>query len=878
MRILYVEDNPSEADLTRQALAQQVPHDSLTVVGSRQAALQVLEQRAEFEVLLTAMRLPDGDGLSLLTAVRERGWPVAVVILSHGGDEATAVAALKSGADDYVVKRADTLQRLATTLAAACERFRDERARHARPLRVLYAEDNAADIKLTQRHLARQARHIEVAVVGTADEVLARLPKLGAPRDFDVLLLDYRLPGLNAVELLRELAQWRDLNLPVVVVTGQGDEDLALQVLRLGASDYVVKTPGYLFKLPSVLENAFHRAQLLQEQAALRQSEARYRTLVEQIPAITYMAALDEGSTLLYVSPQAEQILGYAPSDYAANPQLWRSQLYPPDRERVVAQLRTCRDTGQPLRLEYRVTHRQGRLLWVRNDAVVVRGPDQKPIFLQGVLVDLTEHRQSEEALRQTNETLGAIIDAAPLAIVALDSNGHVTMWNTAAERLFGWPARDVLGQPLCTIPPTDFNATAPPEADRQGQRQAGMELRRMRRDGTLIDVSLWTAPLRDALGQVNGLMALYADVGDRKRTAAQLTYQAHLLANIQEAVIATDNDYHLTAWNHAAENLYGWTAQEVLGRRLPEVLPTDQRPDQMAHARYSLKTLGHYRTEVTQFRRDGNPLYVEAITIALHDEAGDVTGYVSVNRDVSERRQAEAERDRLHRQVQSANARLQGLSLRLLEVQESERRHLARELHDEIGQQLTGLKLILDMNAFQPGKPVRASLTEAQELLSQLMQQVRELSLSLRPAMLDDLGLLPALFWHLERYTNQTGIKINFLHSGIERRRLAPQVETAAYRIIQEALTNVARYAHVQEVNVRLWRETDQLHLEIVDRGAGFDPPVTLAAANSNGLTGMSERATLLGGNFKIESTRGQGTRLTAMLPLAGSDDEQPM
>jgi PAS domain S-box-containing protein len=878
LRILYVEDNPKDADLARIELARRAPHLKLEVVASRQAALSCLEQEPGYQVLLTDMHLPDGDGLSLLATVRKRGWPMAVVIITGGGDESTAVAALKGGADDYIVKRADYLPLLPQALEKAYARYRAEMARHARPLRVLYAEDNTSDINLTQRHLAQHARHIHVDVVYTAAEVLKRLPQRGPATDYDVVLLDYRLPGRNALEVLRELLQVRALDLPVVVVTGQGDEELALQVLRLGASDYVVKTPGYLYKLPSVVENAFHRAQLMREQAALRQSEARYRTLVEQIPAITYMCALDEAGTLLYVSPQAERILGYAPDDYAARPELWWQQLYAADSERVTHQLRQSRETGQPLRTEYRVVHRDGRLLWLRNEAVVVRADDQRPMFLQGVLVDLTDRKQAEEMLRQTNETLGAIIDASPLAITALDDEGRASMWNEAAERLFGWQAREVLGRPLPILPPAGQPSAGPaPETERLGQRQAGVELRRLRRDGTPVDVSLWTAPLRDAHGQINGLMALYADVGDRKRTAAQLVYQAQLLANIQEAVIATDASGRLTAWNRAAENLYGWAAQEVLGRPVSEVLPSDLTDKQAEIVQRSLQTLGHHRAEFAQYRRDGSPVYVEGITIALHDEAGQRTGSVSVYRDVSDRRQAEAERERLHRQVQTANARLQALSLRLLEVQESERRHLARELHDEIGQQLTGLKLILDMNAFAPGKPVRTSLVEAQELLGQLMQQVRELSLSLRPAMLDDLGLLPALIWHLERYTSQTGVQVNFKHSGIERRRLAPAVETAAYRIVQEALTNVARYAQVKEVSVRLWRETDALQLEVVDRGLGFNPHEVLAAARSNGLAGMSERAKLIGGQFKIESTRGVGTRLTAILPVAVVEPDQP-
>jgi PAS domain S-box-containing protein len=746
VKVLYVEDNPQDAELARLELSRRAPQINLRIVNSYQAALASLEQDEHYDVVLTDNQLPDGDGLRLLRAIRDRGWRSAVVIMTGGGSEETAVAALKAGADDYVVKRADYLALLPQALQNARDRFRAEIARNARPLRVLYAEDDEADASLTRHHLERHARHIGVEVVNSAAEVLRRLTGPEAAASYDVVLLDYRLPGYTALELLRELLQVRLLDLPVVVVTGQGDEELALQVLRRGAADYVVKNPGYLYKLPSVLENAFNRAQLVREQSALR----------------------------------------------------------------------------------------------------------------------------------RTNETLRTIIDASPLAITALDDQGRLAMWNVAAERLFGWRAGDVLGQRPPIVPPDEQAAGhAAPEADLRAGPRSGVALRRRRRDGSLVDVSLWTAPARDAHGRITGLLALYADIGDRKRAEAQLAYQANLLANIHDAVIATDVDGKLTALNRAAENLYGWSAAEVLGQPADAVIRTDLAPAQRAAARRSLEAMGYFRSEATQLRRDGSPIFVEGTTIALHDEAGTITGYVSVNRDVTERRQAEGERDRLHRQVRDANTRLQALSLRLLEVQEAERRHLARELHDEIGQQLTGLKLLLDMNASQPGKRIRSSLGEAQEMLQHLMQQVRELSLSLRPAMLDDLGLLPALIWHLDRYTAQTGVKVRFRHSGVEGRRFASEVETGTYRIVQEALTNVARYAQVRRAEVNLWGEADRLRLEIVDEGQGFDPQAVLASNRSNGLAGMSERATLLGGQFRVESVAGAGTRLTAVLPLSPADED---
>jgi signal transduction histidine kinase len=224
--------------------------------------------------------------------------------------------------------------------------------------------------------------------------------------------------------------------------------------------------------------------------------------------------------------------------------------------------------------------------------------------------------------------------------------------------------------------------------------------------------------------------------------------------------------------------------------------------------------------------------------------------------------------------ELQDAYNRLQTLSQRLVQVQEAERREIARELHDEIGQVLTGLKLTLGMSARSLPVEAQASLDEAQAMVADLMGQVRQISLELRPAMLDDLGLVPALLWHFERYNHQTGVEVDFKHTEVDR-RFKPNVETAAYRIIQEALTNVARYAEVGRVQVRLWIDNAALLLRIADQGVGFDPDTTLAAAASNGLSGMQERAALLDGSLIIVSSLGQGTEITAELPITEDKDD---
>lgn len=218
----------------------------------------------------------------------------------------------------------------------------------------------------------------------------------------------------------------------------------------------------------------------------------------------------------------------------------------------------------------------------------------------------------------------------------------------------------------------------------------------------------------------------------------------------------------------------------------------------------------------------------------------------------------------------QRAEEELRRLSHRLVQVQEIERRNIARELHDEIGQLLTGLKLVIEMAARSPREQLAESFHRAQALVNDLMGRVRDLSLDLRPAMLDDLGLLHALLWQFERYTKQTAVRVEFSHRGIEGQRLPAEIETAAYRIIQEALTNVARYAAVNDVRVSVSADAEHLAVQIVDHGVGFHPATVLAARASSGLAGMRERAQLLGGTLSLESTPGQGAIISALLPLA--------
>lgn len=299
MNILYIEDDPRDADLTCRALKKTAPQSTLDVATTlRDARTRLNNASLPYDLVLTDMHLPDGDGLDFLGYIRAHKLPLAVVMITGAGDEKTVVTALHAGADDYVVKRGDYLTRLPATLHSALMHFRTNRARQIRLLRVLYAEHNDADTDLMRRYLSRHAPQLQIEIAHTAVQVLNHLPMHNnSPCHYDLLLLDYRLLGMNGLELLKELRQVRMLDIPILIITGQGDEEIAIQALKLGATDYLLKGAEHLQRLPTALENAYFRVELMREQQALRASEHRFRSLMEQSPFSIQILSPD-GQTL----------------------------------------------------------------------------------------------------------------------------------------------------------------------------------------------------------------------------------------------------------------------------------------------------------------------------------------------------------------------------------------------------------------------------------------------------------------------------------------------------------------------------------------------------------------------------------------------------
>ena len=297
IRLLYVEDNPSDIDLMREHFRSEALDFEVEVVNTGRACISRLREHT-YDVLLLDNHLPDMDAVDVLKAREAQDGSMPVVVITGVGDEDLVVRVLRLGAWDYVAKTGDYIARLPEVLRIAVAQHRGlndhGHAARRRPRRILYIEQHAPDIDLTLAHFAEHADHLALTIVRSSKEALARLE--ASP--FDLILADFRMPDLNALDLLRELRQ-RGSRTPVIVVTGRGDELAAIAALKLGAYDYIVKRDDYLTHLPYAIDNAISRSQLWRvndlltvELAGREHAEAERARLNEELRQVQKIESL----------------------------------------------------------------------------------------------------------------------------------------------------------------------------------------------------------------------------------------------------------------------------------------------------------------------------------------------------------------------------------------------------------------------------------------------------------------------------------------------------------------------------------------------------------------------------------------------------------
>lgn len=343
------------------------------------------------------------------------------------------------------------------------------------------------------------------------------------------------------------------------------------------------------------------------------------------------------------------------------------------------------------------------------------------------------------------------------------------------------------------------------------------------------------------------------------------------VLRSIGDAVIVTDGAGRITFLNPLAEELTGWVQEQALGSSLSDVfvLEGEHRSGGSGVPAVDTVAEGHQlpQEEGVLVSRQSVRAPIEYTYAPIQGAEDRIGGGVLAFRDITQRKRTEAD-------LQTHRRNLQRLSDQLIKAQEAERARISRELHDEIGQALTAVKINLDtIKKDISGCGTAASrevFEETETLAEHILDQIHQISLDLRPSILDDLGLVPTLNWYVKRYGQRTGIKIEFSPGGFKE-RFDPELETVIYRVVQEALTNVAKHAEAKQVRISLAKDDRNIMVSIGDDGRGFDLDAVAQRSPEKrgaGLLGIQERATLRGGEVSIRSTKNAGTRIDLQIP----------
>jgi diguanylate cyclase (GGDEF)-like protein/PAS domain S-box-containing protein len=371
----------------------------------------------------------------------------------------------------------------------------------------------------------------------------------------------------------------------------------------------------------------------------MSKSEKFYRFAVEAGRIGTWDLDLQTEECL--ISPIMAELMDFSPDQTTVPGAQWRESIIPEDRTLMASALVASNENDEPFDLEFRIALKDGRERWLYSRGAVSRDASGKALRMYGASIDVTERKRADEKLRESEARLRRAIEIETVGIIFFKTDGSITNANDAFLRMSGYSREDLVEGVLrwdeMTPPEWMPHSLKAIEEFESTGRTIPYEKEYLRKDSS----RWWALFAATRLDDEEGVEFII-DITESKRAEEELGYQAHLLENIQDAVMATDEQFTLTAWNKGAEDMFGWRADEVLGRKAHEVVPLGYSEEQLAQVQRGICELGQRRSDEVRYHKDGTPIYAEALTIALRGEQGEITGYLSIMRDLTERKESE--------------------------------------------------------------------------------------------------------------------------------------------------------------------------------------------------------------------------------------------
>lgn len=588
--------------------------------------------------------------------------------------------------------------------------------------------------------------------------------------------------------------------------------------------------------------------------------------------------ATDPAGKIIYLNRFAETQFGWSAREAIGADVV---EITVPDTSREqAAEIMDALRRGEPWRGEFTARRRDGMTFPARASNTPLYNDAGELVALVGVARDMTEYEESQRALRESEERYRSMVDQAAVGVCEITFDDRFERVNPRLCELFGYPADELLQLRFSDIThPADLALSVQlvGELVREQRDSFAIDKRYVRKDGSVMWAFSTVSLIRDENGKPHSLIAVVEDITARKAAEEKLRFQAHMLDSAGEAIVATDPDGVAIYINEHAELLYGWPKEEALGRNIvdlllpPEIAARARAQDIMAQLRAGAHANGEYFLQ----RRDGSVVRASISISLVRDGEGQVQAIIGICRDVTEINRARED-------LIQSQERLRALTGRLESSREAERTRIARAIHDELGQLLTGLKMDLrwvedwlEKSDDVRLRPFLDRIVGSNELTDAIIKAVQGIAAELRPGVLDTLGLRSALEFEARRFQERTGTMCVIKPATGEMPPLDPDVTTALFRIFQECLTNIARHAGATRVEVMLELLGDEVHLCVSDNGRGM-ADIERASFESLGLLGIRERVNLLGGTVSFRSSEKSGTTISLRVPVSAHPQSQ--
>ena len=605
-------------------------------------------------------------------------------------------------------------------------------------------------------------------------------------------------------------------------------------------------------------------AERKQAQELLAKSEEHLRAIINQNLAGIF--EIDLTGKIIFANDELCRMLGYECDTLSTVP--LEDFIHPEDLPESLKKLERMQKDKKPFEIEKRFVKKDGSIIWVHNSVSPITNGDKKIHSAVVVSLDITQRKEAEFRLRKAEERTRITLEAAELATWEWNVETGEVLWNEQHFRLFGMKPRK---KALTTddffrhVHP-DFRDYVAAELKKSVDEKVpfdaefcalltGGETRWMSGYGRVTQIG--------KNGETMMMSGVMFDITERKSAAEALRKNQEQLQLILEStkdysIITFDLKGIITRWNTGAERIFGYTESEMVGQKGDILFTPEDRAAKVPAQEFQIAIKkGRAEDERWHLRKDGSRFFASGVMQPLKD--GEIEGFVKIARDQTERLAVE-------------NALREKETLeKLVAAQEDERKRIARDLHDELGQKLTALRMKLDTAIKNcADAKLLTQLYEIQQTAAHVDEGVDFLAFELRPSVLDDFGLVATLDNYIKQWSNYSGVSADFVVSNLKKTRFKSEVETCLYRIAQETLNNIHKHAKAENVEVVLEILRDQLILIVEDNGKGFSLKTKSKRGKGIGLIGMKERVELVGGTLEIETAPKKGTTVYVRIPLS--------